>query len=70
MLPYMTEHHGNPSSIHAEGRKARTAVEAARKVVARAIGASIGEIFFTSGGTESNNMALKCAVRDLSKSRI
>jgi cysteine desulfurase len=70
MLPYMREHHGNPSSIHAEGRKGRTAVEAARKIVARTIGASIGEIFFTSGGTEANNMALKCAVRDLGVKRI
>ncbi|RLD19671.1 MAG: cysteine desulfurase, partial [Bacteroidetes bacterium] len=70
MLPYMREHFGNPSSIHAEGRKARTAVEAARKIVARTIGASIGEIFFTSGGTESNNMAIKCAVRDLGVKRI
>jgi cysteine desulfurase len=70
MLPYLREYFGNPSSIHAEGRKARTAVEAARKIVARTIGASIGEIFFTSGGTESNNMALKCAVRDLGVKRI
>jgi len=70
MLPYLQEHFGNPSSIHAEGRKARTVVEAARKIIARTIGASIGEIFFTSGGTESNNMAIKCAVRDLGVRRI
>ena len=57
--------YGNPSSIHADGRKARAAIEEARKTIATYLNASIGEIFFTSGGTESNNMALKCAVRDL-----
>ncbi|MCO6489559.1 MAG: cysteine desulfurase [Phaeodactylibacter sp.] len=61
---------GNPSSIYAEGRAARAAIEQARKEVAHHLGASIGEIFFTSGGTESNNMALKCAVRDLGVQRI
>lgn len=61
---------GNPSAIYAEGRSARAAVEQARKTVAGLLGASIGEIFFTSGGTESNNMALKCAVRDLGVRRI
>lgn len=66
----MRELYGNPSSIHAEGRKVRAAIEEARKKVANAIGASIGEVFFTSGGTESNNMAIKCAVRDLGITRI
>ncbi len=66
----MRYNNGNPSSIHAEGRKARAAIEQARKQIAKQIGASIGEIFFTSGGTESNNMALKCAVRDLGVQRI
>lgn len=61
---------GNPSSIHTEGRQVRALIEKARKTVAQSIGASIGEIFFTSGGTESNNMALKCAVRDLNIRRI
>lgn len=70
MLPYMHDYYGNPSSIHAEGRKVRAAIESARKTVAKAIGASVGEIFFTSGGTESNNMALKCSVRDLGVKRI
>lgn len=65
MLPYMRESQGNPSSIHADGRKTRAAIEKARRHIARNIGASIGEIFFTSGGTESNNMALYCSVRDL-----
>ena len=70
MIPYMREFYGNPSSIHADGRKVRAAIEEARKIVAQCIGASIGEIFFTSGGTESNNMALKCSVRDLGVQRI
>lgn len=61
---------GNPSSIYTEGRTARAAIEQARKQIAQCIGASIGEVFFTSGGTESNNMALKCAVRDLGVERI
>ncbi len=70
MLPYLREHYGNPSSIHAEGRKVRAAIESARKIVAQNLNASIGEIFFTSGGTEANNMALRCSVRDLGVKRI
>lgn len=70
MLPVLRNQYGNPSSIHAEGRSVRALIENARKTVARSIGASTAEIFFTSGGTESNNMALKCAVRDLGVQRI
>jgi len=70
MYQCMKENFGNPSSIHAEGRKARAAIEEARKKVARLLGASTGEIFFTSGGTESSNMAIKGAVRDLGIRRI
>lgn len=70
MTSLMQSHYGNPSSIHKEGREARTVIEEARKQIANLIGASIGEIFFTSGGTESNNMVLKCAVRDLGVERI
>jgi cysteine desulfurase len=62
--------YGNPSSIHNEGRNVRAAIEKARKTIANYLNASIGEIFFTSGGTEANNMALKCAVRDLDVERI
>jgi cysteine desulfurase len=62
--------HGNPSSIHGDGRKVRAAIEDSRKKVAKCIGASIGEVFFTSGGTESNNMAIKNSVRDLGVRRI
>ena len=70
MMPYLASHYGNPSSIHSEGRTTRAAVENARKIVANCIGASTGEIFFTSGGTESNNMAIKCSVSDLGVKRI
>lgn len=70
MLPYLRDYYGNPSSIHAEGRKVRAAIESARKVVAQSINASSGEIFFTSGGTEANNMALRCSLRDLGVKRI
>ncbi len=70
MMPYLTTYFGNPSSIHQEGRITRAAIEQARKTVAGHIGASTGEIFFTSGGTESNNMAIKCAVSDLGVKRI
>ena len=70
MTQVMLSSYGNPSSIHLEGRTARAAIESARKKVAELIGASVGEIFFTSGGTESNNMILNCAVRDLEIKRI
>ena len=70
MAQTLAENYGNPSSIHAQGRMARAAIEQARKVVANVIDASIGEVFFTSCGTESNNMTLKCAVRDLGVQRI
>jgi len=65
MLPYMTTHFGNPSSIYSYGRETRLAVESARKTVARLLNAHPGEIFFTSGGTESNNTAIAAAVYDL-----
>ncbi|PPK86088.1 cysteine desulfurase [Neolewinella xylanilytica] len=70
MTQVMRNDFGNPSSIHAEGRKARNLIEGARKTVANVLNCSIGEIFFTSGGTEANNMALKNAVRDLGVRRI
>lgn len=65
MLPYLQQHHGNPSSIHSYGRETRAAIERARKQIAKILNVSPGEIFFTSGGTEANNMALQCSVRDL-----
>ncbi|MFK7806349.1 MAG: cysteine desulfurase family protein [Saprospiraceae bacterium] len=70
MTQTMISTYGNPSSIHMEGRTARSVIEKARKKVAEMIGASVGEIFFTSAGTESNNMILNCAVRDLDVTRI
>jgi cysteine desulfurase len=66
----MRDFYGNPSSIHSLGRATRNEIEQARKKVAYHIGASLGEVFFTSGGTESNNMAIKCAVRDMGVRRI
>ncbi|HZF64393.1 MAG TPA: cysteine desulfurase family protein [Chitinophagaceae bacterium] len=65
MLPYMTTHFGNPSSVYSFGRETRLAVENARKTVAKLLGVKPGEIFFTSGGTESNNTAIATSIRDL-----
>jgi len=59
MLPYFRSHYGNPSSIYATGRDARKAVEEARRKVANAINATAAEVYFTSGGTESDNWAIK-----------
>lgn len=59
MLPYMTENFGNPSSIYDLGNVSKRAIEKARKKVADAIGAEENEIYFTSGGTESDNWAVK-----------
>ncbi|MEQ8685579.1 MAG: cysteine desulfurase family protein [Imperialibacter sp.] len=58
MLPYLTEHFGNPSSIHGHGRLVRSAIERSRKKVAELLNTSPSEIFFTSGGTEADNTAL------------
>jgi cysteine desulfurase len=65
MLPYMQTHFGNPSSIYSYGRETRLAIETARKTVARLLGTRPAAIFFTSGGTESNNTAIAASVRDL-----
>lgn len=65
MLPYMKEQFGNPSSIYSYGRETRLAIENARKSVARILGVKPGSIFFTSGGTESNNTAIAASLRDL-----
>lgn len=58
MLPWMTEHFGNPSSIHGHGRMVRSAIEKARKSVATLLNTSPSELFFTSGGTEADNTAI------------
>ncbi len=65
MMPYLTEKFGNPSSIYSYGRETKMAVEQARKTVAKLLNCNPGEIFFTSGGTESSNTAINAAVRDL-----
>lgn len=63
MLPFFKEQYGNPSSVHSKGREVRNAVEEAREKTASALGASPGEIYFTSGGTESNNIVLRGAAK-------
>src|SRR5215218_9577899 len=65
MMPFFTEKFGNPSSIYSYGRETRMAIEKARKSVAKILNAHPAEIFFTSGGTESSNMAINAAVKEL-----
>lgn len=62
MIPYMTNQPGNPSTVYSFGRTAKHAVEDARSKVALAIGARTEEIYFTSGGTEADNLAIKGVV--------
>jgi cysteine desulfurase len=64
MFSVMENHYGNPSSIHAHGREVRTLVEKARKSVAQILNTAPANIFFTSGGTEADNMAIRCAIED------
>jgi cysteine desulfurase len=63
MEPYFSSTFGNPSSIHSFGREARTALEEARNTIARSLGARPGEIVFTSGGTEADNLAIAGTAR-------
>ncbi len=65
MMPYLTNKFGNPSSIYSYGRESRLAIENARKTVGKLLNAHPAEIFFTSGGTESCNIAISASVRDL-----
>lgn len=67
MRPYLTQHFGNPSSSTPQGKLARSAVDAAREQVAELIGAHPDEVTFTSGGTESNNLAIRGAARVASR---
>ncbi|MBQ8787720.1 MAG: aminotransferase class V-fold PLP-dependent enzyme [Oscillospiraceae bacterium] len=60
MLPYFTESFGNPSGVHRASRMAAKAVAESRRKIAAAIGADYSEIYFTSGGTEADNWAIKC----------
>jgi len=63
MLQVMENSYGNPSSIHAQGREVRTLLEKARKTVAGLLNAVPAEIFFTSGGTEADNTAIRCGIQ-------
>lgn len=65
MLPYLGDKFGNASAVYSYGREARVAIEEARKSIADLLGTKPSTIIFTSGGTESNNMAIGAAVRDL-----
>jgi cysteine desulfurase len=69
MLPYLGNLYGNPSSIHTYGIKSKIALQNARRRVASLIGAKPREIFFTSGGTESDNLALKGICKSFRKSQ-
>jgi cysteine desulfurase len=59
MMPFLTGHFGNASSVHLFGQEARAAVDRARRQVASLIGARANEVVFTSGGTEANNLAIR-----------
>ena len=63
MLPYLLEDYGNPSSLYAFGQKAQEALQEARETVAKCIGATPREIYFTSGGSEADNQAIVSAAR-------
>ncbi|MCQ2550015.1 MAG: cysteine desulfurase NifS [Lachnospiraceae bacterium] len=63
MLPYFTENYGNPSSIYGLGGKAKKAVDEARETIAKNLGAKTQEIYFTAGGSESDNWALQATAR-------
>ncbi|MGY4384754.1 cysteine desulfurase [Pedobacter sp. UYP24] len=62
MIDVMNNYYGNPSSIHAQGREVRTLIERARKTVSGLLNATPAEIFFTSGGTEADNTAIRCGI--------
>ncbi len=64
-MPYLTGHHGNPSSTHRFGRLARAAVDSAREQVAELVHAHPSQVVFTSGGTEANNFAIKGVAADI-----
>ncbi len=62
MQPYLLEYYGNPSSIHGHGRDVRSAIEKSRRTIAELLNTSPSEIFFTSGGTEADNTAIRCSI--------
>jgi cysteine desulfurase len=65
MIPVLEKNFGNPSSIHAFGREARALIENSRKTIAKLLHVTPAEIFFTSGGTEADNMAIRCTIHEL-----
>ncbi len=69
MKPYFLDDYGNPSSFHRKGQAARHAIEASREKIADLLSAEPGDIIFTSGGTESDNLALKGAMESLGSKR-
>ena len=70
MIPVLENNYGNPSSTHSKGRESRSLIEMARKQIAKTLKCTPSEIFFTSGGTEADNQALRCSVSDLGVKRI
>ena len=70
MIPVLKDNYGNPSSIHTDGRIARSLIEKSRKRIAKLLNCSPAEIFFTSGGTEADNMILRCSVEELGVNHI
>ena len=58
MLPYFTEHYGNPSTVYSLGGESKKAITEARETIANALGAQTEEIYFTAGGSESDNLSL------------
>ena len=70
MMPFFTDHYGNPSSIHSHGREVRSAIERSRKKIADLLNISPAELFFTSAGTEADNTALRSSVDTLGIERI
>ena len=67
MLPYFTENYGNPSSIYEVGQRSKEAITTAREEIAKVLGAKTEEIYFTAGGSEADNWALKAAFEAYSK---
>ncbi|MEQ8323946.1 MAG: cysteine desulfurase family protein [Vicingaceae bacterium] len=70
MCELLKSNFGNPSSIHSFGRETRAIIERSRKQIASFLNVSPSEIYFTAGGTEADNMAIRCSVRDLNVKRI
>ena len=70
MTDVMREQYGNPSSTHSFGRQSKTLIESCRKYIAKTLNVTASEIFFTSGGTEADNLILRSAVKDLGVKRI